>query len=848
MHRFVIGLVCTCLLSIILTFSSEPVSASGEARIIKEKLPSWVVEYAIPKPNADSVRFASDGVYDLLQDTQIRIGFGNEETFRRTAQRVTNRSGLEEAARLQLEFSPDTDELVLHRAAIWREGKRIEQTEGVKAEILRRESELEKDIITNDRTADIRLQDVRVGDIVDFAWTWRTRKTYWPSQHFSTHMFGWSVPVAQVSVRLVKPQALDIFSKSLGDLPKPFRSISGDASVLTWMQKDSKAIPAEDDTPDWLEPWPKLEISTMESWSEVVAWALPFYDVSDQLPDDLAVRVEKIGLKSSDPMMRITEALHLVQDNIRYTSIPLVSGGYAPRSPTQTWSSGYGDCKDKTALLIAVLKRLDITAVPALTDTQVGPGLSNMQPSANIFDHVIVRVDGLKKPLWLDPTGSHEGGIAPDIADQAYGAALPLRQGQRKLEPIEAPTPIRPTVDVTETHTLGAKGVTVDVRRIYLDDEADIMRNQIAKNSVDDLDRDDLEYYGGIYPNIEQVGETVFKDDRIANRLVVAQQYLLSKSVDGYGDTIVSYQANAWPLTELFPEVAAGKRIAPIEMPRQINRRFTMRISTPTRIGLPTNEKIVGDAFDFERKGRREAGFAIIEFTLKGKARSISAADTNEYRSDARRLDDLRYAFIDLTDEFGGYAILFLIALAFYIVGGFVLLFERIRHVKAQEASGNAAGTLYPVGLLKFGLLGVATSGVYPAYWFWRCWRQLWHKEGRQILPFWRAVFGQFWTYALFETARDRAEKKWPKWVGAIVMVAYLILGVAATFDDRLKLPTVVSGAIALLTPLVLVPLVRQVNSANTNALIEADSTLERRHWLLLICGTPFAVALLLIG
>ena len=194
-------------------------SAAGEQNLVREQFPSWVVEYPIPEFGNDQTQSATDGVYNLLQDTQILIGSGKEEMFQRTIQRITNRSGLETAAKLQLEFSPDTDDIILYRAAVWRDGKLLDQTNTVRSDIMRRESELESDVITNDKTADIRLQDVRVGDLVDYAWAWRTKKTYWSGHHFSTHEFGWSVPVKQVSVRLVKPADLVIHTKASRGLP-----------------------------------------------------------------------------------------------------------------------------------------------------------------------------------------------------------------------------------------------------------------------------------------------------------------------------------------------------------------------------------------------------------------------------------------------------------------------------------------------------------------------------------------------------------------------------------------------------------------------------------------------------
>lgn len=848
LHRFAVGWLSLGFFFFAAIMIGGFSSASGEQNLAREQFPNWVIDHPIPEFSPNQTRSATDGVYNLLQDTQILIGSGNEEMFQRTIQRVTNRSGLENAAKLQLEFSPDTDDIVLYRAAVWRDGKLLDQTAMVRADIMRRESELESDVITNDKTADIRLKDVRVGDLVDYAWAWRTKKSYWPGHHFSTHMFGWSVPVKQVSVRLVKPANLVIHTKASKGLPSPVETRLGDNSVVTWTLKDSKPIPAEDDTPEWLEPWPQLEISTMAIWKAVVDWAIPFYAVSDQLPKDLSSKLDAIGAKTANPTIRITEVLRLVQDNVRYTSIPLVSGGYAPRSPSDTWNSGYGDCKDKSALLVAALKRLNIEAVPALTDTLVGPKLSKLQPSANVFNHVIVRVYGLSKPLWLDPTGSHEGGTVPDIAGLGYGSALPLRSGQSAFESIADLTPEKPTLDVRETHHLTDAGVRIDVVTNYSHDEADIMRAQIAKSSKEEFDLNGLEYFASMYPNVRQFSETKIEDIRSENKLTVSQQYFLPKTASKFEETVTSYLINAWTFSDLYPKIKATKRVAPIEMPRLINRRHIVKLATPGRLELPSDEKIDGKAFVFERTSRRTSEHAIIEFSLKGKAAVVAPDSSDAYREDTKRLDDLSYEYVDLTDEFGGYVVLFLIAVLSYVLGGLALLFIRVRQIKAAEASGTDGGTLCPAGLAKFSLLSVSTMGIYSAFWFWRCWRQLWHIEALQIQPFWRAFFGGFWISALFDATRERANYKMASWIGVTVMILYLLTGVIGYFAEWDQAPLSVQIAISVFSTVVLLPIVKQVNAANTPALVAQFSHIRSIHWLVVALSLPFTVGVLFMS
>jgi hypothetical protein len=61
-------------------------------------------------------------------------------------------------------------------------------------------------------------------------------------------------------------------------------------------------------------------------------------------------------------------------------------------------------------------------------------------------------------------------------------------------------------------------------------------------------------------------------------------------------------------------------------------------------------------------------------------------------------------------------------------------------------------------------LMGVATMGIFSAYWFFRNWKYLQQRDRLQIMPFWRSVFGVFFLYDLLEKIRtDRLLGQWSK-------------------------------------------------------------------------------------
>ena len=68
------------------------------------------------------------------------------------------------------------------------------------------------------------------------------------------------------------------------------------------------------------------------------------------------------------------------------------------------------------------------------------------------------------------------------------------------------------------------------------------------------------------------------------------------------------------------------------------------------------------------------------------------------------------------------------------------------------------AGTEAPffaVSPLKLVVMSVFTLGLYELYWFYKNWQAIKLREKENISPFWRAVFGYFFCYALFSEVRE---------------------------------------------------------------------------------------------
>jgi hypothetical protein len=102
--------------------------------------------------------------------------------------------------------------------------------------------------------------------------------------------------------------------------------------------------------------------------------------------------------------------------NVRYTGVEFGESSLIPQFPSETLKRGYGDCKDKAALLVTMLRSAGIPASLALLNTGPGRELNTNQPGMGMFDHAIVYVpaSGADSDLWIDATAQYsQAGMLP---------------------------------------------------------------------------------------------------------------------------------------------------------------------------------------------------------------------------------------------------------------------------------------------------------------------------------------------------------------------------------------------------------------------------------------------------
>ena len=74
-----------------------------------------------------------------------------------------------------------------------------------------------------------------------------------------------------------------------------------------------------------------------------------------------------------------------MQERVRYVALLMGQGGYVPAAAETNSSRRYGDCKAKTALLLAILHELGIAAEPVVVNAVAGDMVADRLPSIGML-------------------------------------------------------------------------------------------------------------------------------------------------------------------------------------------------------------------------------------------------------------------------------------------------------------------------------------------------------------------------------------------------------------------------------------------------------------------------------
>jgi tetratricopeptide (TPR) repeat protein len=450
-----------------------------------------VLPAPIPPP-PDKVDGAS--VVDLLLDQQVHLIDGGVATYRGNVYRIATSQGLDAGA-LQINWDPSLETLTIHRFRILRNGQAIDLLgTGAKVQVVQREKNLENATLDGELTASQEGEDLRVGDVIDLAYTIVRRDPATGGRAAGLYGPQDGMPYGRYRLRVTWPRDRHLQWRAAPGAVQPRQSESGGQNELLADVSDVVTKHAPANAPSRFSLVNLVDVTEFSDWPQVSRRFAGLFDHAATIAPDSPLRAEiaRIAAATPDPVHRAELALALVEEQVRYLFIGINDGGYVPAPADATWQRRYGDCKGKTALLIALLHGLGIAARPVLVNTENGDATAHRLPTMAGFDHVIVeaRIGGAS--YWLD--GTRQGDTRLDrLEPPDYEAGLPATTEGSGLIALKPPVPSAPqtvtslTLDASAGIEAPAKA-NAEIR--FHGESGAAMRMKYAGLSSAELDRE----------------------------------------------------------------------------------------------------------------------------------------------------------------------------------------------------------------------------------------------------------------------------------------------------------------------------------------------------------------------
>ncbi len=634
--RFGIIFILVLFVSILHCFAQHPAVKKGPKK-------SWVQTIGFnkdAKPDAGE----ESSYYYLLTDEQENVAL--QGSFNHNVYKILSNEGLQEMSDLNFEFDPAYEQLFFHSITILRDGQIINQLPSV-IKTIQREQEMDRYLYDESLTAVIHLQDVRVGDIVEYAYT---RKGYNPI--FDNHLSRWrnfnfSVPSERFYLRFQVPRSMSLSLKQLNKAPKPVIQTTNTETIYTWDVAKQKALFQDKNEPSWYYAYDAIVLTSFKNWEEVARWANKRYQVSES--DFAKVKREMLPqFKNESKESYALEVIRFVQDEIRYLGFESGLNSHKPHSPIQVYNQRFGDCKDKSLLLATLLNANGIESHPMLVNTSYKDKLGEQLPRTGSFDHCVVQVNLNGQSYYVDPTISSQGGDLKSLQFPNYGKGLVVSAASKGLTdlPNSAKSLIH-EVYTYETDSIGGSAL-LRIETTYTGSEADYQRSYFAENSLESIQKGYIDYYGNLYSSIEKTKDIEIDDDRYMNIFRVKENYRIKSFWNLSSTQSGVIYCELYPISlETYFSVSnkSTARTAPYRLAYPLDYSNEMHITLPEEWSIANDEKkIETDYYNYRQKIIYDNKFLTVLTDYSTKKESIPVAHFAKYVEDhGKMMSNLNY-------------------------------------------------------------------------------------------------------------------------------------------------------------------------------------------------------------
>jgi len=614
-------------------------------------LPKW----SLPLAEIPSTQ-STEHVVVRLSETLAWVGATPAVTYNRAIQ-VNDSAELGVIGQFSISYFAQYQKLALHRVVLLRGEQRLDRTASVNIRPLQRETGIESGMLGGATSVQLLLDDVRAGDTLWITYTIEGENPVFGKRWAADYHLEGGTPLELRRITILHPRNRPLLWRQLGDFQQqkitPTLEVAGDIERIRFEARGLETIEGEPSVPADYIPVRTLQFSEYQDWQDVAAWAdslFPKLPASSSLKA-LAQQMRQQG----DASAQAAAALHWVQNEIRYFSVSIGENSHRPQPPETVLQRRYGDCKDKSYLLISLLRELGIEAKPLLLSADAPRVAAKLLATPTWFNHVIVQISINGHDYYVDPTRTNQPEPLEAMPIAFPGASvLAVDAATRALSTIPERSDALPAFEHEESFTVQdfSGPAMLETRDTYRGNYADAMRQYFPRMSANEQKKKVLADYEKQYPGVTLEGAPSYQDKVKDNLVEIVSHYKLPKAIrlqdqtyqlDFSSKIIDGTLGIPSKLVRNFPfELASG----------QYHGRYRLHIHWPSQVRVsepPRASKIDNDFFELrtEHAFQGSEGDYLIDYRLKQRTLPASelpalqeqSKQLNEYIESTMRLD-----------------------------------------------------------------------------------------------------------------------------------------------------------------------------------------------------------------
>ncbi|MCZ6676232.1 MAG: DUF3857 and transglutaminase domain-containing protein, partial [Candidatus Poribacteria bacterium] len=356
---------------------------------------------------ADPDDYPDTGAVVLWETEVLDINENNRYVYStRRVVKIFNEKG-HKFGEVSIPYTRGNDDVTIHHArTITPDGRTValDQREIIKN--IPPPSAVEAGLFVDARLMHFTMPEMSDGCIIDYAYSSNNRGHLMRGEFWRQVYFQTSSPVKYYRLTVQAPKKKTLHYQINGPQIEPKITVTNYTQTYTFETSDVPALREEVFMPAIEDLAYSISISSLDSWERLVEWYTTLIREQDYVTPEIEKKTKALLMGAWSRKEKIKRLYEYVATQIDYVGIELGIWAIKPHSAPQIIKDGYGDCKDKSTLLSAMLSVAGIKSYPVLIAAGKSRRVVRDIPSLAYFNHMILAAEENKDGdlMWLDAT------------------------------------------------------------------------------------------------------------------------------------------------------------------------------------------------------------------------------------------------------------------------------------------------------------------------------------------------------------------------------------------------------------------------------------------------------------